>query len=211
MKKIFVAVFMLGVSLLMQAQTNTKHLAFSKFTPGVVYFKDGVKLEAPLNYSLIWDKLLFMKGGEVMRVDKTDDISHAVIETHVFVPVGECFYQVIREGDDGLYFKYHGKLAPVGSPSLYGTTSHVSNTISWTEVGVMALKLELPAEYKVQVENEYFWFKNGKYTPFTTVKEICAAFPGHDKEIKAYLKESKNRLKSHQEYLDVLDYCISLR
>ena len=79
------------------------------------------------------------------------------------------------------------------------------------EIGVVATKLEMPADYKVQVENKYMWYRNGKYTPYTTVKEICNAFPGHDKEIKAFIKDNKIRLRSHQEYLDVLDFCVSIR
>ena len=211
MKKIFSLLFIIAASISIYGQSNTRHLAFPQFVEGVVYFKDGGRLDSRLNYSLIWDKLLFMENGEVMQVNNADKISHALLAGHVFIPVGDVFYQVIREGDDGLYFQYHGKLIPAGAPSLYGTTSQTSGALSLAEIGVVATKLEMPAQYKVQVENQYLWYRNGKYTPFTTVKDICNAFPGHEKEIKTFIKEKKIRLRSHQEYLDVLDFCISIR
>ncbi|MBO4961057.1 MAG: hypothetical protein J6C80_02310 [Flavobacteriales bacterium] len=211
MKKILTLLFTIVAIITLSAQSNTKHLAFPHFVEGVVYFKDGGRLDAKLNYSLIWDKLLFMENGEIMRVNNAEKISHAVLGGQVFIPVGEVFYQVIREGDDGLYYQYHGKLIPAGAPSLYGTTSQTSGALSLAEIGVVATKLEMPADYKVQVENKYMWYRNGKYTPFTSVKEICNAFPGHDKEIKAFIKDNKIRLRSHQEYLDVLDFCVSIR
>ena len=209
-KALLTFIFVLSLSLTTIAQDSRKHLVYPNFTNGTVYFNSGERLDASLNYSLLTGKMLFLSDQGIMEISNQKNISHVNISGVIFIPENGVFYQVIREGEDGLYFQYYGKLIPAGSPSLYGTTSNVSSALSLAEIGVIANKLEMPSDYKVKVENQYYWYRNGKYTLFTTVKDACTAFKGHDKEIKSFLKEKNNKLKTHQEHLDLLDFCISL-
>ncbi|MDD4820408.1 MAG: hypothetical protein PHD21_06205 [Flavobacteriales bacterium] len=209
-KALLTLISVICISISAFGQGSTKHLVYPKFTNGVVYFNSGERLDASLNYSLITGKMLFLSNQGVIEVSNQSKISHVNISGTIFIPENDVFYQVIREGEDGLYYQYYGKLIPAGKPTLYGTTSQVSSALSLAEIGVVANKLEMPEDYKVQVDNKYFWYRNGKYTPFTSLKDICNAFPKHEKDIKNFIKEKKNKLKTHQEHLDVLDYCISL-
>lgn len=209
MKK-YILLLLLSLLIPMTAisQGNTKHLLFKSYTLGKVYFKDGTVDTGVLNYSLLTGKMLFMKDGTTYEITKPHEIDHISISEMTFIPANDVFYQIIREGENGLYYQYFAKLAPAGKPGLYGTSSHVSGSLSLSEIDVVAKKLYVPDEYIVNVDNKYFVLKDGTYHAFTRIKDAEELFPGKEKALKDFLKKTKNKFKTHQEHLDALDFLL---
>lgn len=207
-KSVLLLLLSLLVPMTAMSQGNTKHLLFKSYAPGKVYFKDGTMNNSVLNYSLITGKMMFMRDGTAYEIAKPHDVDHVDISEMTFVPVGDVFYQVIREGENGLYYQYFAKLAPAGKPGLYGTSSHVSGAVPLSEIDVVAKKLYVPDEYTVSVDNKYFVMKDGTYHPFTKVRDAEELFPGKEKALKDFLKKTKNKFKTHQEHLDALDFLL---
>ena len=207
-KSVLLLLLSLLIPVAATSQGNTKHLLFKSYVLGKVYFKDGTVNTGVLNYSLLTGKMLFMRDGTTYEIAKPNDVDHIDISEMIFVPAGDVFYQVIREGENGLYYQYFARLIPAGKPGLYGTSSHVSGSVPLSEIDVVAKKLYVPDEYNVNVENRYFVLKDGTYRAFTRIKDAEELFPGKEKALKDFLKKTKNKFKTHQEHLDALDFLL---
>ena len=109
------ATLMLGLALSLGAQAQTlfseENTFFNdEFKLGFVYFLDGEVGSAKLNYNFVLQKMQFIDENEnqILNLPQNRNISHIIIGTDIFVPVGrQGFAVVIQNGPVTLLRKKH--------------------------------------------------------------------------------------------------------
>ncbi len=214
MKKLLTLAIFAAISATAWAQQErndgTLHMLLEKFKPGVVYYKDGLTTSAILNYSVVTQKLVYTQNGDIYYVTNPDNIARVAIDSIVLVPGGSGFMEAIRAGQDGgLYRDRIGSAAPKPKTDSFGSplpaTTNAKTVESYYDFSRLFV---VPHDYVVKIIDKYYISRDGNYIPFTTMKEINNAFPGKDKEIKTFLKKTKNKMKTPEEYLAILDFCL---
>lgn len=213
MKKLLTLAIFAAISVTAWAQERneaTLHMLLEKFKPGIVYYKDGATTSAVLNYSVVTQKLVYTQNGEIYYVTNPENIASVAIDSIVLVPSEKGFIQTIRAGKDGGLFRDRiGSAAPKPKTDSFGSplpaTTSAKTVDSYYDFSRLFV---VPHDYVIKTIDKYYISRDGNYIPFTTMKEITNAFPGKDKDLKAFIKKSKNKMKTPEEYLAILDFCL---
>lgn len=213
MKKLLTLAILAVVSATAWAQQRdetTLHMLLEKFKPGIVYYNDGATTSAILNYSVVTQKLVFAQNGEIYYVTNPEKIARVAIDSCILVPSEKGFLEAIRAGNDGGLFRDRiGSAAPKPKTDSFGSPLPATTSAKTIESYYDFSRLfVVPHDYVIKIIDKYYISRDGNYIPFSTMKEINNAFPGKDKEIKAFLKKSKNKMKTPEEYLAILDFCL---
>lgn len=213
MKKLLTLAILAVISVTAWAQERNEaslHMLLEKFKPGVVFYKDGLSTSAVLNYSVVTQKLVYTQNGEIYYVTNPDNIARVAIDSIILVPGGSGFMEAIRAGQDGGLFRDRvGSAAPKPKTDSFGSPLPATTSAKTVESYYDFSRLfVVPHDYVIKTIDKYYISRDGNYIPFSTMKEINNAFPGKEKEIKAFLKKSKNKMKTPEEYLAILDFCL---
>lgn len=227
MKKLFCLAFFVAASMGAAAQSSsgwvhedtsgrdplTYHMVFEKFRPGVITYSDGATSSAMMNYCVLTQELVFAQNGSIFLVKNPEKIASALIDSTLFVPKnpgkGEFLALLTPAERNGLFVEHIGAATPQELTDSYGSVlpGTSGGRLVSANIGNLSTQPALPHDVKVKLMDKYYIERDGKHIPFQTVKDIQNAFPQKANEIKAFLKKTKNRLKTQEDFLAVYRFC----
>ena len=169
---------------------------FPQFTKGVVFFKGGTKATAKVNYTRLFDQMLFIDG-------KGDTLALANEKTIKFIAVGQdTFYYdegYVRIIADDHFVKLAEKqiwvVADIRKPGPHNTST---STIGVTSVrtfrqGNDAVRNPLSLDEDIVLRKETHYYFGDKYNHFVRAskKKLLDLFPKEERKIESYLSENK--------------------
>ena len=169
---------------------------FPQFTKGVVFFKGGTKATAKMNYTRLFDQMLFIDG-------KGDTLALANEKTIKFIAVGQdTFYYdegYIRIIADDHFVKLSEKqiwlVADIRKPGPHNTST---STIGVTSVrtfrqGNDAVRNPLSLDEDIVLRKETHYYFGDEYNHFVRAskKGLFELFNKKQRDIENYLKVNK--------------------
>ena len=102
-KQLFTIAFFLICGLVAHAQQAGASqpgglFLYSEFQQGMVYFLDGTRSTALMNYNFTAREMQFIdpqQGGQIMNVVRHPDLSHIQINDDIFVPIANAGYALV--------------------------------------------------------------------------------------------------------------------
>ena len=169
---------------------------FPQFTKGAVFFKGGTKATAKVNYTHLFDQMLFIDG-------KGDTLALANEKTIKFIAVGQdTFYYdegYVRIIADDHFVKLSEKqiwvVADIRKPGPHNTST---STIGVTSVrtfrqGNDAVRNPLSLDEDIVLRKETHYYFGDEYNHFARAgkKGLFELFNKKQRSIENYLKENK--------------------
>lgn len=193
--------------------TNAVYV-YDDFRPGVVYFKDGTRASANLNYCFLLDEMHFRgKDGKVEALANSEKVSLVKIGDDAYFYAGKSSFvqMVIYDDDVRLCYKRHTKLATdEGNYGAYGTATE---TVSASKVQRIAYvpgikDLDNLRDLKYTVEDDYVLLSKGKIITIRSAKAFEKAFPKLKNKIREYTDSNKFDAKSPDDVVAMMEFCV---
>lgn len=187
---------------------NPQYL-FADFVMSRVKMKNNQLTNAMMNYNTISGKMVFLKEKKYYDLTNYDMVDTVYLGTHVFIPVGKEFYELLLPGEVTLFVQHEGKLK--GKPSAYGTTSDVSSNYYISKANLPgSINDVLPPDLLVEQKSVYWLKKNDTFLEFYNEKQFLKLFPETAEQLKVYIKENRLKVDRMQDLIKLVDYCNSL-
>lgn len=202
-----------AADVLKRMPTNAAYV-YDDFQPGVVYFKDGSRASATLNYCFLLDEMHFKnKNDEVEALAGPENVALVKIGDDAFFYGGKASFvqMVVYDDDVRLCYRRHTVLENYdGHIGAYGTGTE---TVAASRVQSIAFNpsvvdLNKVRDLKFTVKDDYVLLVNGKLLPIRSGKVFEKAFPKLKKEIKQYLADNKFNSKDPDDVVALMEYCI---
>jgi len=197
---------------------DTTQYAFNAYTNGVVIYKDG-NAGGRLNYNYLTEEMLFInpQNNKVQALANMENVLLVYIDKRRFIPTGNQnqFAELITfSGDTGLAVSRKVKIITIGKQGAYGVISPTSSINTYdSQIGgnESTVKLNTSQTARVDMENHYYWWSEGKLKPVKNVKSFTKIF-GEEKgdKIGEYIREEHLDIHKENDMLRIADYCLSL-
>lgn len=166
---------------------------YPEFVMGNVYFKDGNRYPAPLNYNSLFQEMQFIdKKGDTLSLTEGATIKYIVIKTDSFYYDGGYLKLVADYGKiklarkDFITFTDRQKLGGFGEESSARIATYESVQAGATFKDLIAKEvLTFTKKTAFYFGDEFNHFKEANK------KNFLDLYPSKNKEIKNYLKKSK--------------------
>jgi len=170
---------------------------FPQFTNGKVFFRDGTKAVGKMNYSRLYDQLLFIDfKGDTLALADEKNTRFIVIEQDTFY-----FYEgYIRLIEDNGVTKLTEKqiwvladIRKIGTHNRATTTVAVTSFSTYTNGQDAAKSKDLIMNEDIILQKRTQYYFGNKYDLFVPAskKGLLQLFPKEQKSIDNYLKENK--------------------
>ena len=183
--------------------------AFPQFTSGNVFFKDGTKAEARLNYNYLVDEMHFIdRKGDTLALDNENTIKHIAIGTDTFY-YNQGYFRLIRQNKEAiLAFKQVWALGDIkksgafNMPSSSGAITTISSFVGRGGNYNLALMEDMDLK-----KLEYF-ILGDQYNHFSAAgkKNLLLLFPMKQQAIKSYLQESKVDFNNKEDLVKLVQF-----
>jgi len=193
---------------------DSTQFALPAYSNGVVVYKDG-NAGGRLNYNYLTEEMLFInpKNNKVQALTNIENVLLVYINKRRFIPTGNRnqFAELITfEEESGLAVCRKVKIIPIGKEGAYGIISPTSSINTYdAQIGgrESTVKLKTSHTARVDVENQYFWWSDGKLKPIKNAKSFSKIF-GQEKgeKIAAFIHEEHLNLHKEGDLLKVADY-----
>ena len=196
-----------------QVQNDTSliatHYVFPDFVLGSVKMKDGLTESAIMNYNMLTQEMIFEKDGVMLALDSLVAIDTVYIESRIFVPHENVFYEVLVRGPVSLFVQHKCNILAAGNPSGYGGTSETgaSRSLSSLTNSGRAYKLTLPSEFHVTDGTKFWIRRDNTFYKANNSAQIINIFPEKGIEIKQFIKQNKLDLKNTNDLVALVVKC----
>jgi len=217
------AVILFNVGLSAQAQdyqpTSTWPYLYEDFVDGVIYLKDGTKLNMPLNVQLRSDKIHFL-DKDVVKQAVVKDVVAVFIGEDKFILVDGKAMKVVKEAQGGCVVKESlGDFASLNETGgAYGTSSSTSAT---RKVSSLELDSQVNQQHMLLLEQKHegqplplmdsFYLVTPKLTVKALKSDVEAVLTDGQKNVwKSWLKENKIKWKDPESLSKLVDFLINV-
>lgn len=169
---------------------------YPQFTRGEVFFKDGTKASAKINYSRLFDQILFIDSkGDTLALAQERTIKFIAVHQDTFY-YNEGFVRVIADNEFvKLAEKQVWVVADIRKPGPHNTST---STIGVTSVrafrhGNDAVRNPLKLDEDIVLRKETQYYFGDEYNHFIRAakKGLFELFNKKQRSIEDYLKENK--------------------
>ena len=169
---------------------------YPQFTKGVVFFKGGTKATAKVNYTRLFDQMLFIDGkGDTLALAEEQTIKFIAVDRDTFY-YDEGYVRIIA---DNHFVKLAEKqiwvVADIKKPGPHNTST---STIGVTSVrtfrqGNDAVRNPLTLDEDIVLRKETHYYFGDEYNDFVRAgkKGLFQLFNKKQRSIENYLKENK--------------------
>jgi len=170
---------------------------YPKFTNGKVYFRDGSKGVATLNYSRLYDQMLFIgPKGDTLALADEKTIKFIVVDQDTFY-YDEGYMRLIA--DNGILKLAEKQIWVVADIKKGGTHGRSTGTVAITSFstytdgtdGAKSYDLILNEDMVLRKEAQYFFGDEYYHFVRASKKRLLALFSKDQQSIENYLKENK--------------------
>lgn len=178
---------------IVDSTNNPDKFLFADYTPGVVFLKNGNRVEAKLNYQMDNQSFYYLDNeNKALELDNAKEVDTVFIADMKFISFDSKFYYLITNGQRPLFGSFFGKPMPIGySYDISGLkmkdASETSGDVSNTYVLMQKNRLS-----KLKFNVRYWLLEDNKLHKIGSVNQIERYFTKLDKnKAKNYLEENK--------------------
>lgn len=190
---------------------------FENFRKGTVYFRNGTRSEAKLNYSYFHSEIQFIDAkNDTLLLAENDYVSRITIDDAVFyyLPQQGHIQQIadfnrIRLGkrqklliSDTQQRNAHGGFSATVSSSAITTYSDEAGQKHRLHTGTAVI---------MRKATSYFLMDQNERCYAASRANLLKVFPNHKREINEYCKQHDINFSNEQEIMTLLDYCKTLQ
>ena len=187
-----------------------------QFEKGYVYFKNGTRTPALLNYSMYRQEMLFMDNeNTMMEFANLSDIHSILIGERRFFPAPpkRIFYEEIKTESGSFFVQYNAYIISQGKEAAYGGYSQTISTQSLASIeNGPAGRVKLKSSEKFGIKtDEYYYIKSGNnYKRFFSAKSLGKLFKGQAAKIEEFAKEQSIDFSQFDDIAKIVEYAYSL-
>jgi hypothetical protein len=213
MGQIILGMILLSFPFKMAAQsdtlTNLPNLLLPQFSKSVIKFKSGSIKTAMMNYDLVDQVMVILRGKLTLIMDEHQPIDTIYIENRKFVPFQNCFYELLVNGSVTLFIQHKSHLESIGTPIGYGETSQYSppSFVRNQNNSNDPIKLDIPAGFKIVADLQYWIRKDNNMNGFNTKRQFKKIFPDKEKELNLFFNKNRIDISNVNEVIKLVNYC----
>jgi hypothetical protein len=180
---------------------------YPEFIAGSVFFKNGTKITAKLNYNLLYSEMQYIQSKDTLSIANEKDIRFIVISSDTFF-IEKGYLELIYSGQVKVALKQYFKLKEILKKDSYGTSGSNSATDSYSSINADGRTYKLTANQDriFQKTSEFYLAtSSGEFVLFTR-KKVLQLFPQNKKAIEEYLKLNKVNFNSRDDLLRFAEY-----
>jgi hypothetical protein len=216
-KQAIIAIVLMAFIIPAKSQTpdslvNLPNLLFPKFAWGIVKLKTGEKNKAMLNYNTVTQELVFMQKKDFLVLDNPQAIDSVFLWNKIFIPFDKAFYELAVIAPVTLFIQHKTYVVQPGVPTGFGATSQTAGPTSVARIyGARGpIDLNLPKDYKVIDDTEYWIKREGSMDNFDTKKQFLKIFPDKKDELDKYIKQHDIDFENPEKVVELVVYCNEL-
>ena len=170
---------------------------YPQFTSGKVFFRDGSKAMGKMNYTRLFDQMLFISPkGDTLALADEKNIKFITIDQDTFYFDEGYVRLILNKGDVKLAEKQIWVVADVrkiGTHNKATSTVAITSLDSYTDRASRAKSYDLLINEDMLIRKETQYFFGDKYNHFVRSgkKKLLLLFPKEQPGIENYLKENK--------------------
>ena len=170
---------------------------YPEFTSGKVFFRDGSKAMGKMNYTRLFDQMLFISPkGDTLALADEKNIKFITIDQDTFYFDEGYVRLILNKGDVKLAEKQIWVVADVrkiGTHNKATSTVAITSLDSYTDRASRAKSYDLLINEDMLIRKETQYFFGDKYNHFVRSgkKKLLLLFPKEQPGIENYLKENK--------------------
>lgn len=167
---------------------------YQHFTSGKVFFRDGTKSEAKLNYNRLVDEMHFIDPkGDTLALADEKNIKYIIIDNDTFYYDGG-YVKVLSTGNFvKLAIKQVWMISDTRQIGAYNTTNNSVSIVSHTSYneGGRLYDLTVNADVILKKVEQYYFGDNYNHFLIADKKNLLKLFAKEEKRIEMHLKENK--------------------
>ena len=188
---------------------------YPQFTKGVVFFKSGTKATAKLNYTRLFDQMLFIDArGDTLALAEEKTIKFIAFAQDTFY-YDEGYVRIIADNDFvKLAEKQIWVVADIRKPGPHNTST---STIGVTSVrtfrqGNDAVRNPLTLDEDIMLRKETHYYFGDEYNHFVRAgkKGLFQLFNKKQRSIENYLKENKVNFDKREDIEKIFQFVSKL-
>lgn len=190
------------------ANNENVRFRFQEFKQGTVYFKDGSKSAARLNYHLLVQQMQFIDPkGDTLALDNESTIKHIEIGDHLFYYHNKDFLELVEDlSTVKLLARKHVRVADRQKIGAYGQPSSTSSIDSYRSVYANDRAYQLSINEKVVLTGDiaFFILTNTGAIHAANKSNLIKAFPQHRSDIEKYVSQNPVNFKNGKDVTKLL-------
>jgi hypothetical protein len=181
---------------------------YPKFEQGVVYFRDGKRSSAKLNYSYVYEEMLFIgSNGDTLTILNPGETSSVVIGKDEFYHTGIRFVKLDTAiGDVKLGVSSFFATLSKKKVGAYGTTTEGGTDSYSSFIVPNNTKLTLTPSIVTTVTYRKALFIGNKFNKFVPVtkKNIFSLYPEKEEQLKKYFQGKEVNFSSREDIVSLI-------
>lgn len=181
---------------------------YPKFEQGVVYFRDGKRSSAKLNYSFVYEEMLFIgSNGDTLTILNPGETSSVVIGKDEFYHTGIRFVKLDTAiGDVKLGVSSFFATLSKKKVGAYGTTTEGGTDSYSSFIVPNNTKLTLTPSIVTTVACRKALFIGNKFNKFVPVtkKNIFSLYPEKEEQLKKYFQGKEVNFSSREDIISLI-------
>ena len=186
--------------------------SYPVFTSGKVFFKDGSKALAKLNYNRLSDQMLFIDPkGDTLELADENTIKFIAIDKDTFY-FDEGYVKIIADyGAVKLAEKQIWVVADVrkvGTHNSAKSSVAITSLVTYSDEGARAKSYDLVINENtiIRKETQYFFGDANNRFARTGKKRLLLLLPKDELSIETYLKENKVNFDKKEDLLRIVQF-----
>jgi len=189
---------------------------YSQFTDGTVVLKDGTKVEVKMNYSRLFDQMLFIgPNGDTLAIGDEKNIKFVSIGQDKFY-YDQGYIRIIVDND---FVKLAEKQVwEVADIRKMGTFNRPTNTVAiqsltnYTNGSDAAKSKDLILNEEIVLRKETQYYFGDAYYHFVRSgkKKLLSLFPKDEKDLEKYLNENKVNFDKKEDLEKLVEFLSGL-
>jgi len=201
----------------MVAQENdlNSYFLFHEFRDGTVFYKDGRRFNATLNYNIATKEFVFLDKSDNDNIKAfADKNSVTLVEVgdRIFLHDPKEVREVLQK-EPAILVQYKAKIQEQGKNAGYGGTSETSAIDSYSGIHSKGIYYQFDQVNNLQlsrVDKTYTIVIDKKYKRFFNEKTFLKIFPKEKDPLKKYINENEIDFKSTNQIIELCNYAFSL-
>lgn len=187
---------------------DSVNYSYPSYINGIVYFKDNRRVNAKLNYSSLFEEIMFITPrGDTMALDNGAAISYVVIGVDTFYFDDFFVKSAGSFGDVKLASRDFFSIIDVNSVGAMGNNAPSSVTTFGTLLTRGETK-ELTRQEILKIRKETRYYAGDRFNNFKLLsrKSLFDLFPGKSKQVKEYLKNNSVSFENKDELSKMITF-----
>lgn len=189
---------------------ETEMYEYPAFEPGVVYFKNGRRSAAKLNYNFVHEEILFINAAnDTLTITNPEEVKYISIGRHQFYYATNRFVKLdtiigdVKIGIAGFFATVSKKR--VGA---YGLTTDGGSDSYGSYIVPNNVKLDLTPNVITTVVYSKALFIGNRFNQFIPVnkKNMFYYYPENEEKLKQYLKERKVDFSKYEDVIALVKH-----